>query len=280
MAYSDFFTTSDGVRLHYLEKGIGTPLVLLPGWMQPAAAFAAQLEDLSATCRCLALDNRGQGESARPEHGYRVARLAKDCLDFLNHLELQDVVLLGHSAGCSVIWSFIELFGQDRIRAFVFCDEMIAGIKRPEWSEAECLRYGASSGGDEVLSLADTIAGPDGEQVLRTFLSGMFTPKFPKTEIANIIEDCLKMPRNAAAKLLLNVMQADFRDVLPLIRRTTLCIGGTQSHLGPEAMPWIASRIPEAKLVMLDAHHFVHLEKPVEFNAAVRAFLEEVQAIF
>jgi non-heme chloroperoxidase len=168
VASSDFFTTSDGVRLHYLEKGSGPPLIMLPGWTQPASRFAAQLKALSNNFHCLALDFRGHGESERPDHGYRVSRLAKDCLDLLDHLGLQDAVLLGHSAGCTVIWSFIDLFGQDRVRALVFSDEMIALVKRPEWSEAECRKYGASLGGDEVLAMAAAIVGPDGEQVMHT----------------------------------------------------------------------------------------------------------------
>jgi non-heme chloroperoxidase len=276
IAASEYFTTSDGVRLHYLDQGTGPPLVLLPGWTQPASGFAAQLDALSASYRCLALDFRGHGESERPVHGYRVSRLAKDCLDFLNHLGLHDAVLLGHSAGCTVIWSFIDLFGQDRIRALVLCDEMIAFIKRPEWSEAECRKYGASTGGDEALTLAAAVAGPDGEQTLHDFLIGEFSPRFAQDQIAQVIEGSLKMPRDAAAELMVSVMQADFRDVLPLIRRPTLCIGGKQSHLGPEVMPWIASRIPGAKAVMIDARHFVYLENPVKFNTAVRTFLQAV----
>jgi non-heme chloroperoxidase len=278
IASSHFFTTSDGVRLHYLEKGSGPPLIMLPGWTQPASRFAAQLKALSNNFRCLALDFRGHGESERPDHGYRVSRLAKDCLDFLDHLGLQDAVLLGHSAGCTVIWSFIDLFGQDRIRALVFSDEMIALVKRPEWSEAECRKYGASLGGDEVLAMAAAIVGSDGEQVMHNFISSMFSPGFPTADIAGIIEDSLKVPRSAAAKLMLSVMHSDYRDLLPLIRRPTLCIGGIDSHLGPEVMPWIASQIPGAKVLMINTRHFVHLENPVEFNNAVRVFLEEINS--
>lgn len=274
-ASSEYFTTSDGVKLHYLKRGSGPPLVMLPGWTQPAAGFAGQIEHLSAAYRCLALDYRGHGQSERPTHGYRVSRLAKDCLDLLNHLEIEDAVLLGHSAGCTVIWSFIDLFVQDRIRALVLCDQMIAGIKRPEWSEEECRSYGAASGGDEALALAAAIAGMDGEQLLRGFLAGMFTPGFSEAVIARTIEGTLRVPRSAAAKLLLSVMQSDFRDVLPLIRRPTLCVGGKESHLGPAVMPWIASRIAGAKVVMMDSRHFVHLEQPSQFNTAVRTFLEE-----
>lgn len=43
-------------------------------------------------------------------------------------------------------------------------------------------------------------------------------------------------------------------------------------------MPWIASRIPEAQLAMIDARHFVHLENPGPFNSAVRGFLERLEA--
>ncbi|AAM04426.1 alpha/beta fold hydrolase [Methanosarcina acetivorans] len=146
------------------------------------------------------------------------------------------------------------------------------------WSEAECRRYWASSGGDEALALAATIAGREGEQMLRNFLASMFTPEFPKADIARVTEGSLKMPRSAAAKLLLSVMQADFRDVLPLIQRPTLCIGGKESHLGPEVMPWITSQIPGAKVAMFDTRHFVHLEKPAEFNATACTFLKEVDA--
>ncbi len=248
--------------------------MLLPGWTQPARGFSGQLRALSDSFRCLALDFRGHGESNRPRYGYRVSRLARDCLDFLDHLGLEDAVLLGHSAGCVVIWSFIDLFGQDRVRALMLCDEPITFLKRPGWSEAECRRYGASIDGNAALAMAAAITGPDGEHVLRDFLANEFNPDFPRSEVARVIEGSLKMPRDLAAELMLSVMHADFRDLLPRIRRPTLCIGGKESHLGPEVMPWIASRIPGAQVVMIDARHFVHLENPVEFNAAVRAFLE------
>jgi len=198
-------------------------------------------------------------------------------MDFLEHLRLEDVVLLGHSSGCAVIWSFIDLFGQDLVRALVFSDEPITFLKRPGWSEKVCREYGASANGDEMFAQAAAIAGPDGERVLSNFLSREFSPGFPESELARVIEGSLKMPRGAAAELMLSVMQSDFRDVLPRIRRPVLCIGGTRSHLGPEAMPWIASCIPNSRLVMIDARHFVHLENPGQFNAAVRSFLEQIE---
>lgn len=271
---SGYFTTNDGVRLHYLEAGRGRPLVLLPGWTQPAGGFSRQIAALSDSFRCLALDFRGHGDSERPAYGYRVSRLARDCLDFLDHLGLEDAVLLGHSAGCVVIWSFIDLFGEDRVRALVLCDEPITFLRRPGWSDAQCREYGASLDPNDAWAQAAAVAGPESEQVLRDFLSQEFSPGFPESELEDVIQGSLKMPRGAAAELMLSVMQADFRDLLPRIRRPALCIGGNRSHLDPRAMPWIASRIPGARLSMIDARHFVHLENPEAFNLAVRGFLE------
>jgi non-heme chloroperoxidase len=251
--------------------------VFLPGWTQPAEGFSKQLVALSDSFRCLALDFRGHGESERPSHGYRVSRLARDCLDFLDHLRLEDAVLLGHSAGCVVIWSFIDLFGEDRVRAVVLCDEPIAFLKRPDWSDSECQEYGASAEGNDALAQAAAIAGPDGERVLRDFLSREFSPGFPESETARVIEGSLRMQRSAAAELMLSVMQADFRDLLPRIRRPALCVGGGRSHLGARVMPWMASRIPNAQLAMIDARHFVHLENPDAFNSAVRGFVERLE---
>jgi len=274
---SSYFTTNDGVKLHYLEAGCGRPLVLLPGWTQPAAGFSRQFAALSDSFRCLALDFRGHGESERPTYGYRVSRLARDCLEFLDHLRLDNAVLLGHSAGCVVIWSFIDLFGEDRVRALILCDEPITFLKRPGWSETECREYGASADGNDALAQAAAIAGPDGERVLRDFISHEFSPEFPEAEMASVIEGSLRMPRSVAAELMLSVMRADFRDLLPRIRRPTLCIGGRRSHLGPRAMPWIASQLAKAQLAMIDARHFVHLENPDAFNSAVRGFLERLE---
>ena len=86
------------------------------------------------------------------------------------------------------------------------------------------------------------------------------------------------MPRDAAAALARDVMQADFSDVLPRIGAPTLCIGGKQSHIGSDVMPYMARCIPDAQLVMLDTRHFVHLEQPLAFNEAVRTFFNSLAA--
>ena len=104
-------TTSDGVRLRYVEAGAGKPILMIPGWSQTAEQFKHQVEGLSARYRVIAVDMRGHGESDKPEFGYKISRLAKDVHDMIQALDLEEVNILGHSMGCSVIWNYYDMFG-------------------------------------------------------------------------------------------------------------------------------------------------------------------------
>ena len=119
-----WFTTNDGVKLHYLEAGSGNPLVMIPGWSQSAMEFKYQLTGLSDKYHVYALDMRGHGESAKPNHGYRIQRLSADVHDFLVANNLGGVTLAGHSMGCSVIWGYWEQYGNDRLSKLILVDQM------------------------------------------------------------------------------------------------------------------------------------------------------------
>jgi len=117
------FTTSDGVKLRYLEAGTGQPFVMIPGWSQTADQWHSQINHFSKSYRVLALDMRGHGESDKPAHGYRIYRLSKDVREFIEELDLTNAILMGHSMGCSVLWGLYDLYGADRVSKFVFVDE-------------------------------------------------------------------------------------------------------------------------------------------------------------
>ena len=80
---SKYFTTNDGVRLHYLEAGAGKPLILVHGFSQSAEQFKFQIEGLRDRYRVIALDLRGHGESEKPNFGLKIHRLAEDLREAL-----------------------------------------------------------------------------------------------------------------------------------------------------------------------------------------------------
>ena len=85
-----------------LPAGDGTPLVMLHGWGQTQAMFCHQFAGLAPDRRVVTLDQRGHGQSAKPRHGYRIARLARDAHELLDHLAIDHADVLGWSMGVSV----------------------------------------------------------------------------------------------------------------------------------------------------------------------------------
>ena len=98
-----------GVSLRYWEAGAGRALVMLPGLGHAASLYKYQLEGLCGEFCVIAVDPRGHGESDKPERGYNYHTLAKDLDGFLRALDLNDVTILGHSGGCKIILTYLEL---------------------------------------------------------------------------------------------------------------------------------------------------------------------------
>ena len=100
------FITVDGVRLHYLEKGEGPPVVLLHGNVVTAEDFdtSGVLGLLAKRHRVIAFDRPGFGYSDRPHNGSAwSARAQADLLrDALVMLGINRPVVLGHSWGAAV----------------------------------------------------------------------------------------------------------------------------------------------------------------------------------
>jgi pimeloyl-ACP methyl ester carboxylesterase len=271
-------TTNDGVRLHYAEAGSGRPLVMIPGWSQSAAQFKHQLAGLSDRYRVIALDMRGHGESEKPAHGYRIARLAKDVHDALAALDLDEVTLMGHSMGCSVIWSYWDLFGAERLAKLVLVDQMPFITSNPAWSEEEKEAAGPHMNAEGLYTLINALAGPEGVETTRSFVSGgMFTSAMPDDEKAWVVEENLKLPRRHAATLVYNHATQDWRDLIPRIDIPTLIVSGRVSLVPWKSQVWIHERIAGSRLEIFEeaegGQHFMFMENPAKFNRLVADFI-------
>ncbi|MFB8035733.1 alpha/beta fold hydrolase [Streptomyces sp. NPDC056004] len=95
------FTAPDGTELAYHLRGEGEPLLVLPGGPMRASAYLGDLGGLSSRRRLIMLDPRGTGDSAVPADPatYRVDRQVADVEAFREHLGLDRVDVLAHSAG-------------------------------------------------------------------------------------------------------------------------------------------------------------------------------------
>lgn len=99
------FLDTRGIRLHVVSTGDGFPAVaLLHGYLSSTAIWDEARSRLARNHRCVALDLPGCGYSDRPDDApYDPPWLAGVVLDAMDELELDSVVLGGHSLGASVV---------------------------------------------------------------------------------------------------------------------------------------------------------------------------------
>ena len=264
-------TTNDGVRLCYQDAGSGRPLVIAPGIAQTASMFVHQVEGLRDRYRVIAYDHRGHGESDRPPHGYRIARLAKDLDDLLESLDLADVTLLGWSMGCQVAWSYYDLFGPKRMSRLILVDGTVFMCRTPEMTSEDVAGTGA------VWDAAGAVAAIDGlrsnpEAAVRQLVSSFLTEKYADEDW--LVGEILKMPAEAAATLMFDHVFGDWRDVISRITIPTLIVGATRSHVPLSVHEWLNHTVPGSKLAVLrDRAHLMFYEEPDTFNELVADFM-------
>jgi non-heme chloroperoxidase len=97
-----------GLDLEYVERGSRgrLPVVFLHGVTDSWGSFEGVLARLPESIHAYAVSQRGHGNSSRPANGYRIEDMAGDLLLFLNALEIERAVIVGHSMGSFVAQRF------------------------------------------------------------------------------------------------------------------------------------------------------------------------------
>jgi non-heme chloroperoxidase len=110
------YTTQDGVDIFYKDWGTGQPVVFSHGWPLTADAWDPQLRLVAAAgYRAVAHDRRGGGRSSQPWEGNDLTTYAADLAGLLEHLDLHDVVLVGHSTGGGEVTRYLGRHGSARV---------------------------------------------------------------------------------------------------------------------------------------------------------------------
>ncbi|HJO95418.1 MAG TPA: alpha/beta hydrolase [Victivallales bacterium] len=274
---SNYITVSDGVKLHYIEAGSGQPLVMIPGWSQTAEQFKYQIDNLSSKYRIIALDMRGHGESDKPSHGYRVSRFAMDVHEILTTLNLDNIVLLGHSMGCAVIWSYWDLFGSDKLLKLVLVDQSPFITSNFNWSDNESKSCGSFFNLNSLMNTYNALNGPDSEEFTKKMINGMLTSTLSEKKRKWIIKQNFKFPRKYAASLLYSNCTRDWRDTIPRINIPTQIISGRVSIVPWQSQVWIHDQIAGSKLDIFEekegGQHFMFIENPNKFNRIITEFI-------
>jgi microsomal epoxide hydrolase len=183
------FTTSDGVRLHYIEAGRGNKtLVLIPGWLMPAAVFEKQFAALSKSYRVLALDPRSQGLSEVTTLSHAPKRRIQDIDEFLKAAQVRDFVLAGWSLGVLESLDFVANYKPKGLRGLILIDNSVGEGKPPAGRRS---------------NFAQTMNDPvKREQYMRTFSQDIYRKPPPPVLAQAVLDSALQAAPDVAIQLL------------------------------------------------------------------------------
>jgi pimeloyl-ACP methyl ester carboxylesterase len=130
----DKFISVNGMEFHYVDwGGDGQPIVLLHGLASNCRIWDMVAPILSQNYRVVALDQRGHGDSAKPDHGYDFASVVSDLAGFIAKLHFQNPVIAGHSWGGDVALEY-AVVNPESTKGLCFVDGgMIEIADRPGW---------------------------------------------------------------------------------------------------------------------------------------------------
>jgi pimeloyl-ACP methyl ester carboxylesterase len=127
----------NGVRLHYLIAGQGSPVVLLHGYAQTSHMWLPLMAQLAATHTVIAPDLRGFGTSGITEGGYTKAIMAQDIHALSQSLGYEQIEIVGHDIGLMVAYAYAAQYPAE-VRQIALMDAFLPGVGN--WRDVWLLR--------------------------------------------------------------------------------------------------------------------------------------------
>ena len=107
---------SADIEIHYEDHGAGQPVVLIHGYPLSGRAWDKQVPALlDAGYRVITYDRRGFGQASQPTVGYDYDTFAADLNTLLEHLDLREAVLVGHSMGTGEVTRYLGSYESVRV---------------------------------------------------------------------------------------------------------------------------------------------------------------------
>ena len=118
-AVRDFTQTKDGLKLRYEIRGSGEPVALIMGFSGSGRGWGeAFLQLMEGRFKIFVIDNRGTGESDKPDAEFTLADMAADIAAVLDHAETPRAHIFGISMGGMIAQEFALAY-PERTRGLV-----------------------------------------------------------------------------------------------------------------------------------------------------------------
>jgi non-heme chloroperoxidase len=261
----EFATThlSTGLRVHYAEQGDreGEAIVFLHAYVDSWFSYSRVLPLLSPSYHAFAPDQRGHGDSDKPQCCYTADDYAADVDAFMEAVGIEKATLVGDSSG-GLIAQRVALDYPHRVSRLVLIGAPTTLVNNETVVEL----------GEVILALEDPIS----PEFVREFVVGMIHHPVPEEFLERAVSESLKVPARVWHEYYDGVMlTVDDTARLGEIVAPTLILWGERDSLLPrEEQEWRAAAIPDATLrVYPETGHLAHWVRPEWVVRDLEAFI-------
>lgn len=251
--------TGDGINISYTVYGEGeTALVFVHCWCCDQGYWREQVDTFSRDYTVVTLDLAAHGKSGSGRQDYTMQAFGMDVEAVVNHLELDRIILIGHSLGGYVVLAAAQqlkektlaVIGVDTYQAFQrdIPDSLVASFLEPFRKDF----YNTTIG----------------------FVMDMFPPGADPMLVREISEDMAEGPEDAAVSAMINNISTDPVDLLSGLNMPIYSIN---SRMYPVDVENNQKLYPDFQVRFMEGvGHFIQLEDPGTFNRHLRNILREI----
>jgi pimeloyl-ACP methyl ester carboxylesterase len=258
----------NGVGIHYEEHGSGPPLVMIGGLGADTSLWSKQVPAFSARHRVVVFDNRGSGESDKPDEPYSIPMFAADTVGLMRALGIERAAVVGASLGGLIAQELVVTHPEMVDRLVLVCTTSNGpkSVRPSLWSLIPM-----------VISLRRT--GDPAADTRRAF-SVFAHPTWLKNNPDEVEEFVAwrvahPQPRFAFKRQRGSIKGFHREDRLGAITAPTLIVHGDSDRVVPAANARVLGElIPNAEVVILeDSGHACSFDQRERFNEVVLSFL-------
>jgi pimeloyl-ACP methyl ester carboxylesterase len=263
------FARIGSVNIHYETYGEGEPLLLIMGFGLPGSVWVPMLPMFTGF-KCIYFDNRGTGESDKPDGTYTIPEMAEDALGVLRAVGISRAKVFGVSMG-GMIAQELTLRYPEAVEKLVLGCTMAGGPTAKQAAPEVVGNLMAAtammrSDTDKAMDLILPILFPSDFVAAHPELKSMFLAGLsagPRT------------PPETAQRQGAGIMQFNAYDRLAQIKCPVLIVHGDKDILiPPENAQIIKSRIPQAEMfIVRGGGHFFQSADPVGVHQKIVSWL-------
>ena len=249
------------MNIEWESSGEGSPLLLIQGLGYGRWGWEPIVPGLAARHRVVCFDNRGIGESDKPEGPYTAAQMAGDALQVLDEAGIERAHVLGASLGGMIAQELVAA-APERVDRLVLCCTTPGGPNAVPMPEVT-LRLFA-----EAPSLPPEIA-------LRRFVENALGEDPPTELVDELFARRVANPPDQAGWQAQAAAGMGFQGVDAEIASPTLILAGTADNVVDyRNAELLAARIPGARVELLEGSgHLFFWEQPDESVRILNGFL-------